>query len=78
MAIQGEQRFGRALVSNRPAGTPTGKKSRHRSRPPAVLYHFGMSGKSSSVVDFTEALQLAFNDLLVNWEMYINQYLMEM
>ena len=29
-------------------------------------------------VDFNEALQLAFSDLLTNWEMYINQYLMEM
>jgi hypothetical protein len=27
--------------------------------------------------DFNEALQLAFNDLMTNWEMYISQYLQE-
>lgn len=29
-------------------------------------------------VDFNEALEIAFNDLLINWETYINQYLKEM
>lgn len=29
-------------------------------------------------VDFNEALEIAFTDLLTNWEAYINQYMKEM